>query len=361
MRHVQFKMPDEGDKAFLSFMKKLKTAAVIFIIISVMLPLFSCTGSRACYESSRFDLFDTVCTLRAYTNSRSDFDKASSRIFDLLERLNKLFDIYNSYENINNIKTVNDNAGINPVTVDADIIGMLNFSLEMYETTGGSMNIMIGALTSVWHRYREADANALPSEEELSAAAEHIDISSLVIDSERSAVYISDPEASLDVGAVAKGYAAKLILELLPETEIESAVINLGGNIVTYGTKPDGSLWRVAVEKADSGEYIDTYELADMSVVTSGDYQRYYTVNGVRYHHIIDPETLYPVTGARQVSVICDDPALADAMSTALFVMDAESGDQLAEKYRLFVIRLLDDGRITYTGKNAGGSETSLK
>ena len=332
-------------------MKKIKSATVILIIISVMLPMLSCTGSHACYESTWFELFDTVCTLRGYAKNRDEYDKAAGSIFKALEKCDRLFDIYNSYDGMNNLKTINDNAGISPVAVDAEIIDLLEFSKEMYELTGGRMNVMIGALTSVWHKYREQDDGRLPPDEELSAAAKHIDISSLVIDREKSTVYISDPAASLDVGAVAKGYAARLILEMLPGTELESAVINLGGNVVTYGAKPDGSLWRVAVEKADSGEYIDTYELADLSVVTSGDYQRYYTVDGERYNHIIDPETLYPAAAHRQVSVICSDPALADAMSTALFIADKETALRFAEEIGMFVIILDAPDTVTCIGE----------
>ena len=332
-------------------MKKFKSAAVIFIIITVMLPLLSCSGSRACYESTWFDLFDTVCTVRAYAANRECFDRSAEKILELLEKCDRLFDIYNGYDGINNLKTVNENAGISSVAVDAEIIDLLEFSKEMYELTDGRMNIMIGALTSVWHKYREEDAGKLPSESELEVASGHIDISSLVVDREKSTAYISDPYASLDVGAVAKGYAARLILETLPQTELESAVVNLGGNIVTYGAKPDGSLWRVAVEKADSGEYIDTYELADMSVVTSGDYQRYYMVDGEKYHHIIDPQTLYPAAAHTQVSVICADPALADAMSTALFIADNETALRFAEELRMFVIIFDAPDIITCVGK----------
>ena len=332
-------------------MKKFKSAAVIFIIITVMLPLLSCSGSRACYESTWFDLFDTVCTVRAYAANRECFDRSAEKILELLEKCDRLFDIYNGYDGINNLKTVNENAGISSVAVDAEIIDLLEFSKEMYELTDGRMNIMIGALTSVWHKYREEDAGKLPPESELEVASGHIDISSLVVDREKSTAYISDPYASLDVGAVAKGYAARLILETLPQTELESAVVNLGGNIVTYGAKPDGSLWRVAVEKADSGEYIDTYELADMSVVTSGDYQRYYMVDGEKYHHIIDPQTLYPAAAHTQVSVICADPALADAMSTALFIADNETALRFAEELRMFVIIFDAPDIITCVGK----------
>lgn len=304
----------------------------------------SCTGSYASFSDTRLGYFDTVCTLTGYAPTRADFESAADDVFALIEECNRLFDIYNDYDGVNNIKTINDNAGREAVRVDEKIIGLLGFSLGMCEETDGALNVMIGALTKVWHDCRDADDNRLPSETALEEAAAHISPDALVIDRDNSTVYITDPLASLDVGAVAKGYAARLILEMLPGTPLTSAVINLGGNIVTYGTKPDGDPWKVAVERGDSGEYLNVYELTDRSVVTSGDYQRYYEVDGVRYHHIIDPVTRYPSDKCSQVSIICSDPALADAMSTALFVAGPENAVGLIEKYSLYVVWVGSDG-----------------
>ena len=325
---------------------KLKTVVFALLISFLTLPLQACSGSYASFSDTRLGYFDTVCTITGYADSRGDFEKSADALFSLIDECNKLFDIYNDHEGINNIKTINDNAGRQAVKVDAKIIGLLSFSLEMYGETDGALNIMIGALTRVWHKYRTENDNRLPSSEELESAAMHISPDSLVIDAEASTVYISDPEASLDVGAVAKGYAARLILDALPDTSLLSAVIDLGGNIVTYGTKPDGSPWKVAVGKGTSGEYLKVFELTGLSVVTSGDYQRFYEVDGVRYHHIIDPSTGYPAGKCSQVSVVCADPALADAMSTALFVSGAGNFEELAEKYGLYIIAITDDKTV---------------
>jgi thiamine biosynthesis lipoprotein len=168
----------------------------------------------------------------------------------------------------------------------------------------------------------------------LEAAAKHTDIGALVIDKEQGTVQITDPEMTLDVGAIAKGYAVEMAAQMLEARGITGYVINVGGNIRTVGTKGDGSKWLAGIENPDASSdepYIAYVELSGESIVTSGSYQRYYLVNGQRYHHIIDRETLMPATGFLSVSVICKSSAQADALSTALFCMSPDEGLALVE------------------------------
>jgi thiamine biosynthesis lipoprotein len=170
--------------------------------------------------------------------------------------------------------------------------------------------------------------------EKLRKAAEHTDISSLIIDKENNTVTITDPEVRLDVGAIAKGYAVEMVAQKLEKMGVSGYVLNVGGNVRTVGSKADGKPWTVGVENPfddESKPYIAYLALAGESVVTSGSYQRYYVVNGKRYHHIIDPETLMPSEGFTSVSIRCTSSAMGDALSTALFCMDLESGKALIE------------------------------
>ena len=317
----------------------IKRPLIIIAVAALVLPMFSCTGS-AVYSRSEFGIFDTVCTLTAFAKSREDFEEGSDAVFDLLKECDSLFDIYRTRDGINNLKTLNDSAGIAPVKLDPRVLSLLELGIRMHSESGGALNIMLGSVLRLWHGHREADDGTLPDEAALKAAAEHTGIDSLIIDREAQTAYISDPEASVDVGAIAKGCAASLAEKLLPGTKLISALIDLGGNIVATGEKPDGSLWKVGIEKGDSGELLDRFGIAGGSVVTSGDYQRFFIVDGVRYHHIIDPETLYPASRWSQVSVVCSDAEVADALSTALFLMDKESGDELAKRYGARVYRV---------------------
>ena len=165
--------------------------------------------------------------------------------------------------------------------------------------------------------------------EELSRAAEHTDITKIIIDEKNSTVFLEDPMMKLDVGAIAKGYAVEMAARSLEEKNISGYVINVGGNVRTVGPKGDGSKWLVGIENPEDSDdlpYLAYLELSDISLVTSGSYQRYYIVDTKRYHHIIDPQTLMPSEGYLSVSVICKDSGKADALSTALFCMPLDDG-----------------------------------
>ncbi len=160
----------------------------------------------------------------------------------------------------------------------------------------------MGSVLSVWHDYREAGIEnpsraQVPGQQELQNAAEHVNLDQVQIDEQASTVYLPDEAMSLDVGAIAKGYATKRLAETLKEAGVTSALLSLGGNVETIGTKADGKPWRVGVQNPDTSAakaYLHVLKLTDTCLVTSGTYQRYYGVDGVRYHHIIDPDTLMP-------------------------------------------------------------------
>ena len=197
----------------------------------------------------------------------------------------------------------------------------------------------MGSVLSIWHDYREmAKANPehaqVPDMDMLLKAAEHTDIHRMEIDKEASTVYLPDKDMKLDVGAIAKGYAAQRISEKLREAGVTSALLSLGGNVETIGAKGDGKPWRVGIQNPDpSGgqSYLHALDLTDMCLVTSGTYQRYYEADGVRYHHIINPDTLMPWDEYLSVTILCRGSAKADALSTAVFNMNLEEGKALIE------------------------------
>jgi thiamine biosynthesis lipoprotein len=207
----------------------------------------------------------------------------------------------------------------------------------MYALTGGEMNVMLGAVLSLWHECREAasadPASArIPTEEELAEASRHCGIELLEIDEQRNTVRIADGAASIDVGALGKGYATERAAEYLESVGAKGYVLNIGGNIRCVGTRPDGSGWVTAVrDPFDEESYACSIRISDTACVTSGVYERYFVAGGERYHHIIDKDTLYPAAYFSSLTVVTRDSALADALSTALFCMSAEEGEALAQ------------------------------
>ena len=230
------------------------------------------------------------------------------------------------------------------------------YAKELCEATNGEMDVTMGAVLSLWHDCREAASNdpasaKVPTLEELEAAAEHTGFGLLEIDAENCTLRLTDPEASLDVGALGKGYATERAVEYLESVGAESYVLNIGGNIRIIGTKPDGSGWNTGIRDPQDpdGSFAVSLDLSDTACVTSGTYERYYMVDGEKYHHIIDKDTLYPADYFESLTVVTKDSGLADALSTALFCMSYEDGLALAEKLGVDVLWIFPDGGIRYT------------
>lgn len=322
-------------------MKKYgKICAVLGVLLVVSLGCLGCSKPKEKFSTHSFDYFDTVTTITGYAKNQKEFDKVAEDILAELEEYHKLFTIYHRFDGMENLCTINElNGGEHrTVTVDPRIIDMLSYAKEMYEITEGAVNVAMGSVLSIWHEYRndgidDPSTAKLPPMEKLTEAALHTDISNLRIDKEAGTVTLEDPLMKLDVGAIAKGYAVELTARSLEEKGITGYVLNVGGNVRTIGGKEDGSKWTVGIEHPmeDAEDYLAYLELSGESLVTSGSYQRYYVVDGKRYHHIIDPETLMPSEGFLSVSVVCKSSAEGDALSTALFCMELEEGMALVE------------------------------
>lgn len=315
----------------------MKRGIALLLLIALLLTGCSVAkkNEKKQYTATFLDLFDTMTSIVGKADSEESFRQQAQQLHDELLEYHQLFDIYNDYEGLTNLKTVNDQAGIAPVTVDRKIIDLLKDCKDYYALTHGRVNVAMGSVLQLWHEAREAGTHdpanaALPQQDKLEDAATHRAIERLVIDEEASTVYLADPEVKLDVGAVAKGWSTQRVCENAPT----GLLLSVGGNVCATGPKDDaGTPWVVGVQDPDGGEtYLHTLYLTKGSVVTSGDYQRAYVVDGKIYHHIIDPDTLYPGTEWRAVTVVCDDSGLADALSTALFLLSQAEGQKLLEE-----------------------------
>lgn len=338
--------------------KKASIVGVVFLMLCLLAVYYQGGMQLARYTATFFDVFDTKTDVIGYSKSEEKFTEQVLLLKEKLQHYHKLYDIYNDYEGINNIKTINDYAGIEPVKVDEEIIDLLLFSKEMYEQTNGQINVAMGSVLKIWHDYRDAGSydpqNAsLPPMEELLAAAEHIDINRMIIDKEASTVYLPDPEMSIDVGSIGKGYAVQRVGEYAREIGMESVLLNVGGNTCAVGSKFDGSDWKVGIQNPDldSAEaYKETVQISDACVVTSGNYQRYYIVDEVKYCHIIDGDTLMPADYFASVSIITDDSGKADALSTSVFNMSYEDGLAFINSLEsVEAMWILHDGSVRYS------------
>ena len=332
--------------------------------IAVMLCL-SVTGGTACaaassggyhrYNAVIYDVFDTVITLIGYAEDQADFSSAYEGVKDIFIDYHRLFDGYHTYDGMENLCSVNRKAGQAPVRVDRRFYDFLDWCMRQQERFGSEyVNVAMGSVLQLWHAYRE-EGVALPPMDQLEEASRHMDIGHVILDPDEQTVFFDDPELQLDFGAVAKGYTAQLAADYLRTTPVTSFVLNAGGNICAGEAKADSGLkWGVGIQDPDGGttgnDLFDTLFTTDKAVVTSGDYQRYYIVQGKRYAHLISPETLMPADHFRAVTIVADDSGLCDFLSTFLFIADYETGRALVDSMDgVEAFWILPDRSVRYT------------
>ena len=341
----------------------MKRFLAICLALCLLCGTFSGCGQmsgKTKYNAYFFEYFDTVSTITGLAESQEEFDAVCKEIETLLKEYHQLFTIYNQFDGVNNLRTINmvKDGKHDVVQVDRKIIDLLLFAKDMHEKTGGLVNIAMGSVLKIWHVYRnegidDPAAAQLPPMEKLLEAAKHTDINDVVIDEENSTVFLADPKMSLDVGAVAKGYAVEQVARYLEEKGITGYLLNVGGNVRTVGMAGEKP-WNVGIENPDKEDeetpHIEFLHMAGETLVTSGTYQRYYYVDGEKYHHIIDPATLMPGTNYLSVSVLAKDSGVGDAFSTALFLLNHEDGLALVEAQEdVEAMWVLPDGEQLYS------------
>ena len=345
-------------------MKKIISLLLAIITAASLLSLTSCNEKNS---AELYGYFDTDGMLYDYNGlSKRKFNSLLKMVNDELREYHELYDIYHEYAGKSNAMTLNENAGKGPVKVDGKLIDLLVFAKELYTLTSGEVNVAMGAVLSIWHDCREDSKKKppvyrAPSEEELEAAAEHTDINDVIIDEAAGTVELRDPEMSLDLGAVGKGYAVEMVAKMIEEKYGGGFVLDVGGNLRTIGSKPDGTGWLAGVRNPDQYSMETTvYKiyLQNLAMVTSGSYERVYTVDGVSYHHIINPETLFPTEYYLSLTVISESSARSDALSTALFNMRYEElSDFVSGNEDIFVIIVLPSGEVETLGKAPEGAK----
>lgn len=324
------------------------------LLVLVCLPLLSaCNNAPTSHHYSIFT-FGTLVDISIY-----DIDKATAdEAFQLLQ---KNFDHYHhEWSPWTKGELANINAAIaesKPIIISEDLYVLINNSIQLYQLSDGYYNPAIGKLINIWqfHRYQEEDAK--PPEAEKIAALINSAPTMNNITLVENKLHSDNPDVLLNFGAFAKGYAIGLALNTLRSLGINNAIINAGGDLGTIGNKLQGTSqarpWNIGIRHPREDRIIASVEVAEgESVFTSGDYERVYTYQGQRYHHILDPTTGFPTQDAQSVTVIHSDPAYADAMVTALFVAGSNRWQELAVKAQLDYVMFIDrSGDIQMTEK----------
>jgi thiamine biosynthesis lipoprotein len=308
----------------------------ILMALSAVL-FFSACAPRAQGEVSRTDyVLGTVCSIRLIDGGST---KTTDEIF---ERLRQIEDRMSANKDGTEIAAVNAAAGGAPVKVSADTFYVISKALEYAKLTEGGFDPTVGPLVKLWNIGSEGAK--VPPKDAVAAAVKLIDYRKVEMDPKRLTVRLTTPGMRLDLGAIAKGYSADEIAAICQRHRVKAAVIDLGGNVLVFGAKKDGSPWRVGVQdpKSDRGDYLGLVTGKSMTLVTSGIYERFFIENGVRYHHILDTKTGYPVNnGLVSVSIMTERSIDADSLSTSVFSLGLENGMKLVKSlpgvYAIFV------------------------
>lgn len=286
-----------------------------------------------------------------YVRKKSAYDPLVAMVKSEYLRLNHIFDKYNDVAGVNNLKTVNDNAGIAPVVVDQALIDLLLIAKDWTVKSEGTFDITLGSVLKIWHTYRE-DGQALnsdgklapiPSITELQNAAQYVGWDFVQIDDAANTVYLTDPHASLDLGGISKGYATDLVAAKLEAAGLEAGLLSFGGSSsVLIGSKPNKLNWNVAIRAPIRGnpyvEVDNVYFPTGFALSSSGDDQNYYQGSDANfYHHIIDPKTLFPVNhGCHSVTVFTTENAtVAEALSKTLYILPLDQAYAYLNQYNL--------------------------
>lgn len=321
-------------------MNNFNARKILIILISItLISLCGCAASnKKNFGSVTGFYFDTIIDIKIYDENISP-SETNIILNDCLEKCAYYEKIFSKTLTDSDLYKVN-HSNCNPQIVNKELITLLKEALLIEEQSNGIVSPSIGALTNCWNIGK--DDFSIPSQSKIEEALLHIDSQKIIIDEEYQTIQLLDPELQIDLGFIAKGYIADKLKELILSKNISSAIINLGGNVLTIGSK-NGEPFNIGIkDPIDSNHIITNVEITDKSVVSSGDYERYSEENGVRYHHILSTQTGYPVgindtensnDALSQVTIISDDSLTGDKLSTLCFILGYEDSLHFLNKY----------------------------
>lgn len=293
---------------------------------------------RARFTGSAFAM-DTLLTVTVYGPRAEENGRAALAEFGRLDKL------LSAYSAASEVGRVNAAAGKRAVRVSRETLNLVALALKYAALSDGRFDPTIGPLVRLWGIGK--GRGAPPDPAEVTAARRLVDYRRVMVDAPGRRLYLPERGMALDLGAVAKGYAAARAAALLRQRGVKSALIDAGGNIVALGTRPDGRPWRVGLRHPRKpGAILGILSVVDRAVVTSGDYERYFEFEGRRYHHLLDPATGYPAEGVQSATVVAPSSTLADILSTTVFLLGPDRGEAFAREHGAATVFVEATGRV---------------
>ena len=260
--------------------------------------------------------------------------------------------LISSWDENSQTSSINQSAGFKPVIVDNELYSLIERSIKISKLTNGYFDISFGSMDRIWN-FTEKGTVEIPSDSAINRSLKKIGYDKIVLDPKSSSVYLSEEGMKIGFGGIGKGYVANRVMLLMKSLGIESGVINAGGDLISWGSKPNGSPWKIGIPNPKKkAEILSWLDITDMAVVTSGNYEKFVEINGERYCHIINPKTGWPVTGLSSVTIICSDAEVADALATSVFVLGKVDGMKLINHLSGVECFIVDSNNGLYFSNN---------
>ncbi|MBI1820373.1 MAG: FAD:protein FMN transferase [Nitrospirae bacterium] len=306
----------------------MKRILLQWIASLICLALFSssCTPRLKIFDRSRYQM-GTIVELTVVSSSEKKAEEAMTAGFAEIKRLEQLMSVY---QETSEFSKINQMAGIQEVSVSPEVYDIIQKGLETGRLTEGGFNLAIGPAVKLWG---VTESQHVPTPEELNQIRPLVNLDKIILNPQIHSVFLKDKGMKIDSGGIGKGYAADRVEKVLKRHGIEAGMVAMAGDVKVFGIKPNGLPWRVGIKHPrQPGKVLATIDLSNQAISTSGDYERFFIKDGIRYHHLLDPKTLQPARGCQSVSIIAGDGTMSDALSTGIFIMGPEKGMALIEK-----------------------------
>lgn len=288
-------------------------------------------------------------TIVSITVSSDSEEKATRAIDNAFKELDRLAGLLNFYSEDSEVSMINRNAGIRPVRVSSDTLDIIEKALYVSAQTYGAFDVTVGPVVKLW----DFQNKVIPDEDILREKLKYVGYKNIIVDKKQSTVFLRKKGAQIDLGGIIKGYAADRAAEVLIKNSIKSGIVAVGGDIKTFGNRPDGKPWNVGIQnprqKGKDDEIFAVVDLSDMAISTSGDYERFFVKDGKWYHHLLNPKTGYPVYECRSVTVIAKDAVFTDAFATGVFVLGPQKGMDILKRLGFDGVIVDKNGKIFVT------------
>jgi thiamine biosynthesis lipoprotein len=313
--------------------------------LSLLMILSACTYEKERVFKKSAIMMDTVITISVVSRSEGHAERAINTAFSEIKRLEGLFDFYSPDSEVS---LINRNAGVSRVKVSPDMVIVLDKASFVSEKTEGAFDVTTGCLLELY----DFSQSKKPQKSALEKCLSLVDYRAVKINRKNSTVFLEKKGMRIDLGGIVKGYTADQTVEALKSAGIDSGIVSIAGDIKTFGLKPNGTPWKVGIKdpRAEGqDDIIAALDLKDLAISTSGDYERYFMLDGARYHHLLSPKTGYPVHTCQSASIITGEGVLADAFATGVFILGPQEGMEVIEKLGLDGFIIDKEGHVHVT------------